>query len=110
MYQLIKIWPSFSERPWFKSHLKGSVNVPRGQSIVLHCSANGDPKPDIEWRKNGVPLELTKVTSFQGKKEILFIQNLKAEDTGLYLCSARNIVGNITSSTNIYVFGKPNQH
>ena len=94
-----------SERPWFKNLPKKSVAEAQGQSAVLHCRAAGDPKPELKWRKDGVPLESSKRIIFHSKKEILFLKQLRREDSGLYQCLAWNIVGNVTSTTNINVFG-----
>ena len=66
----------------------------------------GKPVPEVDWSKDGSFLKETGLIGFQSNKHILVIRQLKTEDSGLYKCEARNIVGKVTAVINIKVFGK----
>ena len=56
-----------------------------GQSIVLNCSAKGDPQPVISWRKENGVLPA-------GRHEIrngsLILRDLTSTDSGVFVCVA----------------------
>ena len=52
----------------------------------LRCIADGNPKPDIVWRKLGQ-------TSIFSLGEILKFEPVKKSDSGTYICLARNDIG-----------------
>ena len=58
-----------------------------GQSVTLNCSADGHPVPTITWSrcKGDLAEGRTHVTDGQ-----LRISSLRAEDSGIYTCSARS--------------------
>jgi len=55
-------------------------------SISLSCVADGNPKPDIVWRKLG------KSSIFRVEEELSF-KPVKKSDSGTYICLARNEIG-----------------
>ncbi|KAL1110124.1 hypothetical protein AAG570_008201, partial [Ranatra chinensis] len=65
-----------------------------GQPVALHCSADGYPKPTINWRKS-----IGKDSGQFGEKEpasengTLFIPSVAEKDEGYYLCEAYNGIG-----------------
>uniref|UniRef100_A0A3B4DJX9 Immunoglobulin superfamily, member 9b n=1 Tax=Pygocentrus nattereri TaxID=42514 RepID=A0A3B4DJX9_PYGNA len=73
------------------------VEVLLGESLTLSCSAHGNPKPTVSWRKddnavlNGT-LSLSKVTR---------------ETAGMYKCHVSNSEGNLTHITQLQVKGPP---
>ena len=93
------------ERPWFKTIPKRSVDVAKAQGTTLHCDAGGDPPPELEWRKNGVPLKTTMQIAFHNNKKELILQHLRKEDSGLFECEARNTEGKVTTVTSLRVVG-----
>mgnify|MGYP001796326069 CR=1 FL=1 len=82
------------------------MNVARAKPLVVHCEAVGKPDPEIDWSKDGVPIEPSKRLLFQSNKRILIIHKTEKDDSGQYRCHARNSVGNATVSITIRVFGK----
>ena len=71
--------PRFSQKP------PVHVFAVEGKTVVLNCSAEGDPQPVISWKRQGgqLPAGRTVVTD-----KHLTIQNTKKEDAGTYVCTA----------------------
>lgn len=74
------------------------VIVPRDEALTLHCKAEGEPEPKIEWYKDG---ELI-VSDGKSHRVILptgslfflhVIHTKKEQDDGVYWCAARNLAG-----------------
>ena len=93
-------------KPLFKTPPLSHKDVVRAQTAVIHCDVMGKPVPEVDWSKDGSILKETGLIGFQSNKHILVIRQLKTEDSGLYKCEARNIVGKVTADINIKVFGK----
>ena len=89
----------------------GSVTKERGRSVKFNCTADGVPRPDIVWRKNGQLLlntsRLKIMTSKQSngfrsniipdilqRTSMLEITNLGGSDNGSYSCRADNEANN----------------
>ncbi|XP_063312621.1 myomesin-3 [Pelobates fuscus] len=78
-------------------------------SVTLACTVLGNPKPSIQWFKNGVPIELR--TSPPGKYKIqneygmltLEIRRCTLEDSADYSVVATNAFGQATSFANVLV-------
>ncbi|XP_024080868.1 basement membrane-specific heparan sulfate proteoglycan core protein isoform X3 [Cimex lectularius] len=68
--------------------LPGSVSVPEGDTLVLHCTATGVPTPYISWRFNwnAVPSKCRE-TSVDGHGT-LTCPDMREEDQGSYSCEA----------------------
>ncbi|XP_068673411.1 uncharacterized protein [Montipora foliosa] len=56
-----------------------------GTSARLNCSATGDPRPTISWRKQGGQLPVGRSQQINGA---LTITNLQMSDAGNYFCTA----------------------
>ena len=71
--------------PVFTVTPPGKVSVFSGDTLTLNCSATGDPRPVISWKRQGaaLPLERSDTT----EKE-LTITDLREEDAGNYICVA----------------------
>ncbi|GAB6025721.1 hypothetical protein CHUAL_011705 [Chamberlinius hualienensis] len=86
--------PSFVERPQNEA-------VISGKTVTFACSATGEPRPVIKWRKDGIPIEqLVSIRSnFRLNHDGTFqIDNVSDQDRGLYECRAENEVGIVTSA------------
>lgn len=83
--------------------------VAEGKHAKFRCFVTGKPKPDIIWKKDGVPLEA-------GRRHLIFedregyytlkVLYCKVEDTGLYVCAASNALGNTLSAVHLSVKGR----
>lgn len=64
-----------------------------GQPLMLHCMADGDPRPTIRWDKNG------EMNGFDSQRfqvldnGTLAVQYVSMEDKGKYGCTAGNSGG-----------------
>ncbi|GFT51376.1 peroxidasin [Trichonephila clavipes] len=80
--------------------------VPVGSTIVLPCSAVGDPDPIINWTQNGIALPRIfryHVSSIGG----LTIKNVQRNDAGVYRCIASNTVSTIAVEVKVEVEAPP---
>lgn len=75
-----------------------STPVIEGDNATLGCNATGNPVPSIEWI-----IESTGQV-FSGDR-LLFL-NINRKDGGLYLCIAKNIIGNYTKNCTVDVLCK----
>lgn len=67
-----------------------------GETIRLTCSAVGNPRPDILWTKDDIPIQQS--DKFQIEPDnTLVIRNVERDDIGTYKCHAANYVGRISS-------------
>ena len=57
-----------------------------GGTLKLNCSATGDPKPVISWKKQGAQLPVGR--SQMLLNGTLLIKDMKMNDTGNYVCAA----------------------
>lgn len=83
--------------------------VAEGKHAKFRCFVTGKPKPEIIWRKDGVPLE-------PGRRHLIFedregyytlkVLYCKVQDTGLYVCAASNALGNTLSAVHLSVKGR----
>ncbi|XP_028999000.1 obscurin-like protein 1a [Betta splendens] len=82
--------------------------VAEGKHAKFRCFVTGKPKPEIIWKKDGVPLE-------PGRRHLIFedregyytlkVLYCKCQDTGLYVCAASNALGNTLSAVHLSVKG-----
>ncbi|XP_041822214.1 obscurin-like protein 1a [Chelmon rostratus] len=82
--------------------------VAEGKHAKFRCFVTGKPKPEIIWKKDGVPLE-------PGRRHLIFedregyytlkVLYCKVQDTGLYVCAASNALGNTLSAVHLSVKG-----
>ena len=71
--------PKFTVKP------PGKVTALTGDTLTLNCSATGDPRPVISWKRQGAPLP---VGRSHRTNDALVIRDLKEEDAGNYICVA----------------------
>ncbi|CAH3131712.1 unnamed protein product, partial [Porites lobata] len=56
-----------------------------GETLILNCSATGDPQPVISWKKQGGQLPVGRSQQINGS---LVIRSLTLNDKGNYICVA----------------------
>ena len=71
--------PQFTVKP------PGKVFVGSGSTLTLNCSAIGDPRPVISWKRQGAALP---VGRSDRTNDSLVLSDLKEEDAGNYICVA----------------------
>ena len=72
-------FPVFTVKPSEK------VFAATGDSLTLNCSATGDPRPVISWKRQGAALPVGRSHRTQ---KALSITDLRKEDAGNYICVA----------------------
>ena len=71
--------PRFTVKPPMK------VVARPGDTLMLNCSATGDPQPVISWKKQGYQLPVGRSQQINGA---LVIRSITMNDTGHYICAA----------------------
>ena len=61
----------------------------------------------MNWRQDGDIL-MTPNHESDRSQTIVMIPNLQTEDTGNFLCKARNVWGEVNATFPVKVYGKPN--
>ncbi|NXJ63832.1 HMCN1 protein, partial [Rostratula benghalensis] len=94
--------------PVIKSHLQEYV-VPVDQSVTLQCEAEGYPRPEISWHKDGQQImeSLRRRILSTGVLQIVFVQ---PDDAGHYTCIAANLAGSSSSGMELTVHVPPKIH
>ncbi|XP_071389514.1 intercellular adhesion molecule 5 [Centroberyx affinis] len=75
-----------------------TVEVTRGSSVSLVCSAEGNPPPKLHWNYISAP-NVNETTG--GRQRNIIITGATYTNTGIYICVATNKVGTVTRSTTL---------
>ena len=71
--------------PVFTVKPPGKISAGIGTSLTLNCSATGDPRPVISWKRQGAALP---VGRSHRTSNALVLRDLREEDAGNYICVA----------------------
>ncbi|XP_035878268.1 hemicentin-2 [Phyllostomus discolor] len=82
------------------------VGLAPGQ-LVLECSVEADPAPEIEWHRDGVLLQADAYTQFREQGRFLQLQALSTADSGDYSCTARNAAGSTSVAFRVEIHTVP---
>uniref|UniRef100_A0A8C4QG01 Neogenin 1 n=1 Tax=Eptatretus burgeri TaxID=7764 RepID=A0A8C4QG01_EPTBU len=78
-----------------------SMSVFEGDATVLSCVAEAEPKPEVLWEKDGIPLDLAELNNSNRLVILpsgsLLINSVKSSDGGNYRCLAEGLGGNRSS-------------
>ena len=77
--------------------------VTDNQTAIFYCSASGNPKPAVAWGKVNESLGDKILSTNDGKLEI---PNSSYNDTGNYICTAINVLGEDRKMTKLFVEGE----
>ena len=101
------IFCSLLESPSFVVQPRTVVTAMAGQKVALVATANGVNAPVIDWFINGsnVPLEPNSKFSILKNERwsYLIINNVSANDSGIYVYSASNFITATTSFVNVQI-------
>ena len=96
--------------PVIADQLPENIDVVVGKPLTLSAKIDGQPKPTIEWTKDGIPLKETDGMKFESKPDgtvQLKIEKVKPENTGQYAVVAKSSLGEVTSLSNVDVLTGP---
>lgn len=98
--------PKFLEQE--KMEKKRVIVRPVSSSVRFHCRASGNPRPQVNWKKNGrITLESeTEEFDTQKPKWTLKLRDLQEADSGNYECVVSNRLGGINFTYALEVIGK----
>uniref|UniRef100_A0A672FZ68 Ig-like domain-containing protein n=1 Tax=Salarias fasciatus TaxID=181472 RepID=A0A672FZ68_SALFA len=99
------------QRPIFKNPFNERVVSRFGKNVILNCSADGNPLPEIMWiLPNGTRLTGRPNTGSHHQEHsdgTLTIFNPRKEDAGKYRCGAKNSLGYIEKLIILEIGQKP---
>lgn len=85
------------------------MEVAKGSRVKLTCSILAQPEPTIEWFRNGFPLTIDNrkyVSTLDSMGiAILEIRDVARSDSGEYMCMARNVHGQSSTTADLRVRG-----
>ncbi|NWY59432.1 OBSL1 protein, partial [Chionis minor] len=87
-----------------------AFTVQSGADAVLSCQITGDPQPSILWEKDKTQIEPSGRFQVEAKGDLysLLVSHATPQDSGLYICKARNSVGETYAAATLKVeAGKP---
>jgi len=99
----------YAEEPSENAAKVKKFAVSEGKHAKFRCFVTGKPKPEIIWKKDGVPLEAGRRHHIFEDREgyyTLKVLYSKVQDSGLYVCAASNALGNTLSAVQLSVKGR----
>ena len=85
------------------------LSIRAGATARLECAAVGHPAPQIAWQKDGgvdFPAARERRMHVMPEDDVFFIVDVKAEDVGVYSCTAGNTAGAISANATLTVLGR----
>ncbi|XP_044938536.1 hemicentin-2 isoform X2 [Mustela putorius furo] len=82
------------------------VGLAPGQ-LVLECSVEAEPAPEIEWHRDGILLQADTHTQFPEDGRFLQLQALSTADGGNYSCTAHNAAGSTSVAFHVDIHTVP---
>ncbi|NXT90810.1 OBSL1 protein, partial [Anhinga rufa] len=89
-----------------------AFTVQSGADAVLSCQITGDPRPSILWEKDKTPIEPSGRFHMEAKGDLysLLVSCTTLQDSGLYVCKAKNSVGETYAAATLKVeAGEPRE-
>ncbi|XP_066179006.1 obscurin-like protein 1 isoform X2 [Sylvia atricapilla] len=82
-----------------------AFTVQSGTNVVLSCQITGDPQPSILWEKDKNTIEPSGRFHMESKGDLysLLVSCATPKDSGLYVCRAKNSVGETYAATALRV-------
>ncbi|KAJ7333691.1 hypothetical protein OS493_015773 [Desmophyllum pertusum] len=92
--------------PFLIQYPHSKVQSIEKNSVTLTCRARGNPRPIVEWSKEGLPLTLDPHYEVMPSGD-LYIRQVRMGDHGMYRCRATNRAGGVAASTRLIVTAPP---
>ncbi|XP_075892574.1 roundabout homolog 2 isoform X6 [Nelusetta ayraudi] len=95
------------ERPTF---LRRPINqvVLEDEAVEFHCQVQGDPQPNVRWRKDDVDVPRGRYEIKYDKDDyVLRLKKASVNDEGTFTCVAENRVGKLEASASLTVRAAP---
>uniref|UniRef100_A0A3Q3H0L2 Neural cell adhesion molecule L1 n=1 Tax=Kryptolebias marmoratus TaxID=37003 RepID=A0A3Q3H0L2_KRYMA len=93
--------------PFWVSAPRNLILAPN-ETGILTCRVNGEPKPDIRWFVNGVPLENTrKDHRREVHDDTVILNNVLTGTSAVYQCNASNEFGYLLANAFVNVLAEP---
>ena len=80
-----------------------TLTVNEGGTASFQCSASGNPEPAVTWSKLDNQSDITQSVVSRGKLEL---KKVTGSDSGMYQCSATNILGNSQEVVRLAINGE----
>ncbi|KAM6129576.1 obscurin-like protein 1 [Pterocles gutturalis] len=101
----------FEGAPRFLAYPR-AFTVQSGANAVLSCQITGDPRPSVLWEKDKTPIEPSGRFHVEAKGDLysLLVSHATPQDSGLYICKAKNSVGETYAAATLQVeAGEPRE-
>lgn len=94
----------FGGAPRFLAYPR-AFTVQSGTNVVLSCQIMGDPQPSVLWEKDKNLIEPSGRFHMEAKGDLysLLVSCATPQDSGLYICKAKNSVGETYAATTLRV-------
>ncbi|NWW47752.1 OBSL1 protein, partial [Pedionomus torquatus] len=94
----------FGGAPRFLAYPR-AFTVQSGSDAVLSCQITGNPRPSILWEKDKTPIEPSGRFHVEVKGDLysLLVSRATPQDSGLYICKAKNSVGETYAAATLKV-------
>ncbi|XP_030233140.1 immunoglobulin superfamily DCC subclass member 3 isoform X2 [Gadus morhua] len=80
-----------------------SIARPVGTTAIFSCQAQGQPRPQLTWLKNGQILEPGGHVKLRNNNSTLTIYGISQDDDAIYQCIAENSAGSTQASARLTV-------
>ncbi|KAI4470061.1 titin [Holotrichia oblita] len=92
----VHVKPVFNKKP-------EDIVALAGQRVVFYCAVEGDPAPTVLWRREDGKMPIGRARILDDKS--LLIDAVQTSDEGVYICEAKNLVGNVKEQASLTVHG-----
>ncbi|XP_047465545.1 myosin light chain kinase, smooth muscle-like [Mugil cephalus] len=91
--------------PRFQRALRDTT-LPKGATAQLTCLISGYPQPQVKWLQNEKPMSASRRVTVEQREDglcSLVVADLQPSDSGVYVCRARNKLGEAMCSAKLTV-------